>query len=109
MLKVKNKSNFDLIDNDFLVDPFNDGFSEDTLKSTLIQGKDSYKIIINIKGISPDDIDIKIANNNLTVTVVKADIMESKRSKTFYVGNVKLKDIKQEINDEELIFEVPIK
>ena len=109
MLKVKNKNNFDLIDNDFLVDPFNDGYSEDVLKSSIIQGKDSYKIIVNVSGVSQDNIDIKVDNSNLIVTVEKSSLIETKRSKTFYVGNIKLKDIKQEFNDEELIFEVPIK
>jgi HSP20 family molecular chaperone IbpA len=110
MLKVKNKSNFDLIDSDFLVNPFSDGFSEDILKSSIKQGDKSYIIKVNVNNIPEEDIDIKIENDNLIVTVFnKSSALESKRQKNFYIGKIKLKDIKKDFNDGVLTFEVPIK
>ena len=83
MLKAKSKSNFDLINDDFLVNPFSDGFSEDILKSSIVQGDKDYKIRIYIGNINPDEIEISLENNNLVVTVYKEDIMISKKSKNF--------------------------
>ena len=110
MLKEKNKNNMNLINTDFLINPFNDGFPEDILKSSIVQGKDKYRIIVNINNIDEKDIDIKVENNNLIVTVTNDNNnILNKRTKNFYVGNVKLKEIKQEYSDGNIIFEVPIK
>ncbi len=122
MMMIPRKNNFDLWE-ELFKDPFFDDTSK-VMRTDIKEGKDDYKIIIDLPGYEKEDIKIDIENGYLNVTARMDERNEDKEdgkfvrreryfgecSRSFYVGDeLESEDIKASFKNGTLKLEVPKK
>ena len=122
MMLVPRKNSFDLFDDFFDDDFFNNRKAKDLMKTDIIEKKDKYVLNIDLPGYEKDNIQIEMENGYLKITAKaeesKDDEEEGKYihkerfygecSRSFYVGdNVSEEDIKASFKNGILTLTVP--
>ena len=125
MMLVPRKSSFDLFDDFFDDEFFNNRKGKDLMKTDIIEKKDKYVLNIDLPGYEKDNINISLNNGYLNITAkIESDNDESdsdnrilrrerfygEASRSFYLGEeIKEEDIEAEFKNGILIIDIPKK